>query len=82
MTHGPTLRTYTRHKEGWSSYTYDSVAWESFAMAFNKLKSAQQTIMTEKILVFGAQNPNTDVTGSSLKIAAFEELRTKTGYKF
>jgi hypothetical protein len=52
MIHGPALRTYTTPKEGWSSYTYEHVAWESFLTAFNKLCSSHQTTMTKTILIF------------------------------
>lgn len=60
MSHGPTLHMYTMRKEQWSPYTYDSTAWDSFATAFNKLTSAQQTIMTKTIFSFGAQTHDTD----------------------
>jgi hypothetical protein len=56
MIHGPTLCTSTTQKEGWSSYTYDSAAWESFATAFSKLTPAQQTTKTKTIFSFWSKN--------------------------
>jgi hypothetical protein len=56
MIHGPTLHTYTTQKEGWSSYMYESITWESFATAFNKLTSAQQITMTKTIFSFWCTN--------------------------
>jgi hypothetical protein len=52
MIHGPALRTYTTQKEGWSSYTYESIAWESFTTAFNKLTSAQKSTTIKTIFSF------------------------------
>jgi hypothetical protein len=56
MIHGPPLRLYMMQQEGWSPDTLDTIAWNSFAITFNKLTPAQKNIMTKTIFIFWCTN--------------------------
>jgi hypothetical protein len=71
MIHGPTLRTYTLQKEGWYPHIFQSIAWDSFAVSFNKLTSAQQIIVTKKILSFWCSNHHHRCDRGQLKYCCF-----------
>jgi hypothetical protein len=79
MMHGPALRTYITHKEGCPPYTYESIAWESFKTAFNKITSAKKLQVLKPFSVFGAPTHVTDVIEFSSNIVDYMVHQTNTG---
>jgi hypothetical protein len=66
-------------KKSWSTHVYNSIAWDSFAIAFNKLTSSQQTIMKKPSSASGALMIDTDATEVKSKTVASVVLKMRTG---
>jgi hypothetical protein len=47
--HGPTLTNYLSEKEKWTLLVFNSIAWDSFKIAFKKLTTAHQIVTSKTI---------------------------------
>jgi hypothetical protein len=54
--HGPTITSYLSEKEKWTPLVLNSIAWESFKIAFNKLTTARQIVTSKTIYSFWCTN--------------------------
>jgi hypothetical protein len=54
--HGPKLTKYLIDKENWPMSLYNSIAWDSLKIAFNKLTTARQIVTTKTMFSFWCTN--------------------------
>jgi hypothetical protein len=54
--HGPTITNYLSEKEKWTPLVFNSVSWDSFKIAFNKLTTARQIFTSKTIYRFWCTN--------------------------
>jgi hypothetical protein len=54
--HYPSLNKHLIAKEEWNECTWNELAWPSFKIAFNKIPSAQQPMITKMLFSFWCSN--------------------------
>jgi hypothetical protein len=54
--YGPKLTNYLKDKENWSVSVFQSIQWDSFSIAFNKLTTARQIVTTNTMYSFWCTN--------------------------
>jgi hypothetical protein len=75
--HGPKLTKYLIDKESWPMPVYNSIAWDSLKIAFNKLTARQSQL--KQCSAFGARTFDTNMTVDNSNNATYVEMKTNNG---